>query len=66
MKYFRLKHKETGTVMCYGGCDTDVNDSIGGVLKTLEDLYPGEYVTEYVSKEEYDQAMACDDDWDDK
>ena len=60
MKYYKIVFKETGDVSCYAKTD-DVSHSLADVLGLL-----GEgYVSEEITKEEYDEETEHIDDDDD-
>ena len=48
MKYYKILHKETGELMCYV-------ESSQGADDVCEMLGADEYVSEEISKEEYEQ-----------
>lgn len=48
MKYFKIIHKETGELMCYASCDSDVDD----ICKMFG---TDEYTFEEISKEEFER-----------
>ena len=60
MKYFKLIHKKSDTIMCIVHHDDDetVGDAIGGVLENIREIYgPDEYEAVCIPKEEYDLMM---------
>ena len=57
MKYFKIIHKGTGTVMCYGSHDDEqtIDEVLGDVMDTIREVYgEDQYGAEYITKEEYD------------